>query len=107
MPALAPIKTGIPAAPSNSHVNTIKKDCRNGKRKAISSTIKFRNVIWDPVGRGMLMYAETHNTAVNNAMVTKERVRNCVWLFIISYLINFFRNPFTSYIESAMMSTVY
>ena len=53
------------------------------------------------------MYAETHNTAVNNAMVTKERVRNCVWLFIISYLINFFRNPFTSYIESAMMSTVY
>lgn len=63
------------------------KDCCTGKRKAINSTIKFRNVMCEPVGSGMLMYAETHSTAVNSAMVTKERVRSCVWVFII-YLIS-------------------
>ena len=68
------------------------KDCCTGKRKAINSTIKFRNVMCEPVGSGILMYAETHSTAVNSAMVTKERVRNCVWVFII-YLTLFFFLP--------------
>ena len=76
MPAFAPIKTGTPTAPSNIQTNVITKDCCTGKRNAISNTIKFRKVIWEPEGSGMLMYAETHSTAVNSAIITKVRVRN-------------------------------
>jgi hypothetical protein len=52
----------------------------------------------EPVGRGTLIYAETHRTAANNAIITKERVLNKERVFIkisISALL-FARNEFAA-----------
>ena len=85
IPAPPPIKTGTPIAPSKSHTSTIRKDCDNGNTSAIMVTTKLSAVIWEPFGRGILIYADAQSTAANNAMMTKDFVLKSFSFIMFSF----------------------
>ncbi len=84
-PATPPTKTGIPAIPRSSHIRIIVNDCFTGNVRTIIVIIKVNAVICVPLGRGMLMYADTHNTAANIDIITRFRVE--ILLFVLDFSI--------------------
>ena len=75
------MNTGIPQAPIIIHRITIISESLSGKTNAISRIIKLSSVIL-AIPIGMLMYADTHNMAVNNAIITSSEVLNVFFIII-------------------------
>ena len=84
-PATPPTKTGIPAIPRSSHIRIIVNDCLTGNVRIIIVIIKVNAVICVPFGKGILMYADTHNTAANIDIITRFRVE--ILLFVLDFSI--------------------